>query len=99
MPSTGKNLNDFFYPGATQISSHDNELKLESSDDPSKITDWYKSKIESLDMNAKSFVNTKTNGNVLNKLVGDNGDLEVRVEISKKENETKVKISVELDPS
>ena len=45
-------------------------------------------------MNSKSFVQTKTNGNVLNKLVGARGDKEIRVGIVKKNDESVTKITV-----
>jgi len=67
---------------------------FESNDDPDLITNWYKEKIKSLGMNSKSFVQTKTNGNVLNKLVGARGDKEIRVGIVKKNDESVTKITV-----
>src|SRR3990172_11371851 len=59
----------FQYPNSVQVRSENNSTTYESSDDPNLITNWYKDKIKSLNMNAKSFVTTKTNGNILNKLV------------------------------
>ena len=85
---------DFRYPNSTIISQNGNETVYESSDDPKKITDWYKDKIKSIGMKTTSFVQTSTNGNVLNKLVGANGNKEVRVEISKQNNNPTVKIVV-----
>ena len=94
--SSNQNLNvsDFRYPSSTQISSSDNNLKLESSGDPQVITDWYKEKIRSLGFKSKSFIQTSTNGNVLNKLVGGLGDDEVKVDIEKKANENKTYIII-----
>lgn len=77
-----------FYPGASIISQSSNEFVLQSSDSPDTITPWYKEKIKSMGMSSKSFVTTKTNGNVLNKLVGADGKNEIRVEISKQANES-----------
>lgn len=82
------------YPNAIQTSSSGNTLSLESQDDPDAITQWYKEKIQSLGMNSKSFVTTKTNGNILNKLVGANGTREVQVEITKQNDESTVHITI-----
>ena len=94
---TKENVLDFFYPGATQISFDDDRLILESSDDPEEITDWYKEKFDSFGMRAKAFSQTNVNGNVVNKLVGDNGTIEIRVEITKKKNQQNSKIVVEKE--
>ncbi|OGH19319.1 MAG: hypothetical protein A3D74_01540 [Candidatus Levybacteria bacterium RIFCSPHIGHO2_02_FULL_37_13] len=88
---------DFKYPNSTTISQSGSETAYESSDDPKKITDWYKKKIKSIGMKATSFVQTSTNGNVLNKLVGASQNQEVRVEISKQNNSSLVKIVVVTD--
>ena len=71
----------------------------ESQDDPDAITDWYKEKIKELGMSAKSLVTTKTNGNVLNKLVGANGKREIRVEITKPADQptTEIKLTITQD--
>lgn len=98
-PAAAGNISDFFYPGATQMRLEGNTLVLESIDNPDAITNWYKNKINSLGMNAKAFVMTKANGNVENKLAGDNGTLEVEVEIKKKASETKTTITVKLETS
>lgn len=92
-------INDFKYPGASINSQSGNFLEMDSLDNPDNITNWYKEKISSLGMNTKSFVVTKTNDNILNKLAGDNGSLEVVVEIKKSagENLTKIKVNFILD--
>lgn len=90
-PTTSQTLgtkSSLFYPGASIISQSNNEFVLQSSDSPDTITPWYKEKIRSMGMTSKSFVVTKTNGNVLNKLVGADGKNEIRVEISKQANES-----------
>lgn len=91
---TVQSYSDLQYPNSRQAGSNDASLIFESSDDPDLITNWYKEKIRNLGMNSKSFVQTKTNGNVLNKLVGARGDKEVRVEIVKKNDESVTKITV-----
>ena len=90
------NITDFKYPNAIVVNKNGNKLELESNDDPQKITDWYKEKIKSMDLNVTTFVQTSTNGNILNKLVGANGATEVRVEITKQNNSQVVKISISL---
>lgn len=87
---------DFQYPGSDVISKTETTVTLESSDDPKKITDWYKDKIKAMNMNVNTFVQTSTNGNVLNKLVGANGEAEVRIEITKQNGSQIVKISASL---
>lgn len=90
------NISDLKYPGATIINESESKLELESSDDPQKITDWFKDKIKSKNLNVTSFVQTSTNGNVLNKLVGANSNTELRVEITKQNDSQTVKISISL---
>ena len=89
-----QSISDFQYPSSSIISKTNFQTNLESTDDPKKITDWYKEKIKSIGMKATSFVQTNTNGNVLNKLVGATGNQEVRIEITKQNNNAVVKIAV-----
>lgn len=89
-------LSVFFYPGATLVAQTASTLSLESSDDTDKITDWYKDKIKNLGVNVKSFVSTRANDKVLNKLVGATNELEISVEISKDPGAGAAKISVTL---
>ncbi len=93
-PSSQRNMSSFVYPGSIILNQSEKEMTLQSLDDPTSITNWYKEKIVSLNMNAKSFVATNTNGNVLNKLVGAKSGFKVSVEVSKKSNESVVEISV-----
>lgn len=93
--TSGTSLSVFIYPNSQQINISTNRIILESLDSPTAITDWYKDKIKSLGMSATSFVQTSTNDNVLNKLVGSSGNQQVRVEISKPAAALKVKIVVE----
>ena len=90
-------LSSYFYTGATKTGETSNSLNLESSDNPQKITDWYKEKIRGSGMNVKSFVQTSTNGEILNKLAGANSELEVNIEISKAADESQVQIKVTLE--
>lgn len=92
-PQPPASSGEFVYPNSKDNGSGN----YESADDPDAITNWYKEKIKSMGMNVKTFVTTKTNGNVLNKLSGANSEINISVEIEKKENEniTKIKISLE----
>lgn len=89
-------LSKLQYPNATKESTSENTLVLRSNDDSDIITDWYKEKIIGLGMNTKSFVKTKTNDNVLNKLVGADGQTEIRVEITKQANSSATEIKVTI---
>lgn len=89
-------LNEFKYPNAHLLLSSNNELELESQDDPTMITNWYKNKIQSLNLSANSFVNSSANEKILNKLSASNGNLSVNVEISRESANAKVKIKVKL---
>jgi Tfp pilus assembly protein PilX len=89
-------LIDFKYPSSNQISGSQNRLELESSGDSSVITNWYKEKIKSLGYKSKSFVQTSSNGYILNKLVGASGSSEIRVQIEKSSSSGIVKIVVDL---
>lgn len=84
------------YPNSILISESTNALSLESSDDPTTITNWYKSKIQSSGMSVKTFVTTNNNDNILNKLSGASGSTGVLVEVSKNSGDSIVKISVKL---
>jgi len=97
LPSPLIGTSAFIYPGARIIASSDSSATLESTENPDKITDWYKEKIKSWGGNVTSFVVTKTNDNVLNKLVGSNGKGEVKVEIKKDSGSSVVKIIVGFD--
>ena len=88
------NLSSFQYPNSQVVSSGENSLILNSIDNADTITDWYKEKIKGEGMSVTSFVTTKTNDNVLNKLVGADGEREIRVEITKEAGSSTVKISV-----
>ena len=90
------NILDYKYPNSQIISTSSNTLSLESDDDIDVITDWYKDKINSLGMNVKTFVKTKANEKVLNKLVGNDGNFEISVEISKENTSSSVDIFVTI---
>jgi len=89
-------LSSYRYPNSVSINETSTTLSLESTDNTDIITDWFKAKIEESGANVKSFVKTKSNEKVLNKLVGSDGNFEIRVEISKETDTSKVIISVTL---
>lgn len=91
------NLSDYKYPNSQTVSSTANSLLLNSPDNSDTITDWYKEKIRGEGMNVKTFVTTKTNDNVLNKLVGADGNKEIRIEIKKEAGNGDVEISVKIE--
>lgn len=86
-------LNSFSYPHSTEVSGNEG-LVLQSTDDPRVITDWYKNAILSHNLKTTSFIQTNTNGEVFNQLVGANGNSQVRVEISKQAGQDTVTIKV-----
>lgn len=75
-PTDTQTMNNFQYPNSTKIG--DNEY--ETSDSANTVTPWYKEKIANF--NAKAFSQTNVNGKILNKLSGDNGKVNVTIEIS-----------------
>lgn len=93
---TNQSPTEIQYPNAVQIRTEGNTTVYESQDDPDAITDWYKEKIKELGMSATSFVTTKTNGNVLNELVGANGKREIRVEITKSADQSTTEIKLTI---
>jgi len=97
--SPQQNTSSFQYPNATQVNANGDTTYYESHDSPSMITDWYKAKIRSMGMNTTSFVQNNTNDNVLNQLVGSDGKRNIRVEITKPNGKTTVKITVTISGS
>ena len=87
-----ESINNFIYPNSSNITGDENLLSMESLDQPQIITDWYKEKIKAMGMKATTFVQTTTNGNVLNKLAGANNSFGIVVEIKKGKDDTKTSI-------
>ncbi len=88
VPNSTSELNAYMYVNSELISATDSELHLRSSVDTDMVTNWYKEKVRGDGMNIKTFVTTKANEKILNKLVGANADKEIRVEIKKEPGET-----------
>ncbi|MBU0569840.1 hypothetical protein KKB40_03595 [Patescibacteria group bacterium] len=85
---------DYQYPNSEIVNSSDNSLLLTSTDETDAIINWYKEKIRNERMSVKTFVTTKINKEVLSKLVGADGEKEIRIEISKTDNSATTEISV-----
>lgn len=90
-------IDEWIYPGASVTSKSGASLSLETREDTKVVTDWYEGKIRSGGFNVKSFVTTKTNDNVLNKLSGAKSGQEVAIEIKKAPGEANTKVTVTLD--
>jgi hypothetical protein len=90
-------MDAFLFPGAKVVNINSVEARLTSSENPDAITEWYKQKIISFGMNVKSFVTTKANDNVVNKLAGADGSREVNIEITKAVSDSEAKITVLLE--
>ena len=82
-PRVVEGLSFWYYPGATVNKEGGTAAELSTADASDTVTEWYKTKIKDKNYSVKTFVQTTTNGKVLNKLVGDNGEEEIRVEISR----------------
>ena len=96
-PQNQLSVSGFLYPGSKVLVQTQTTLNLENFDDTDVITDWYKDKIKGIGANVKSFVITRANDKVLNKLVGANSLVEVSVEISKDSGSSVAKILVSLN--
>lgn len=96
VPSLQKDIKNFIYPGSIILKQSQKEMTLQSSDDPSVITNWYKEKITNLNMNAKSFVQTNSNGHVVNKLIGANTEFKVTIEIERNSSSSISSIKVSI---
>ncbi len=88
-------LEEYVYPNAKQVKSSSGGFILESKDSAQLITDWYKSKINSLDFNAKSFTQTNTNDEVLNKISAAKPGENLEVTIKKDQTMSNVEITVD----
>ena len=96
--SPTSSISDYFYPGSSIKSQSQSSAILESSDNPDKITEWYKDKINSKKMNAVSFVTTSANDSVINQLEAASEDASVSVEIKKEPGSATSVISVSISP-
>ncbi len=84
----------FRFPNSKVIHERQGKLELESSDNVVTITDWYKQLIERQHMNTKTFVQTKANGKVNNKLVANSAKEEWEITIQQESDDAKVIIVI-----
>lgn len=91
-----KDYGDFKYPNSNVVAENNEELFLKSTDDPELITNWYKALIKNFSMNIRNFLQTKTNGNVLNRLSAENKRREIDVDIAKQSNSREVEIRIRV---
>ena len=84
---------DWAYPGSLSLGGG----IYESSTDTDTITDWYRTKINTLGYNVKSFVKTKTNDRILNKLAAAKQGSEILVEISREPGSQTSTITIGID--
>lgn len=76
-------LDDLRYPGAEVVRLTADSYQLKSFDDVQVVTDWYKAKINDLQMTVKTFIQTNSNGQISNQLLGSNYEKQVKVTINK----------------
>lgn len=96
LSSQTNNFQSFNYPNSKVTNLDNHTLILESQDNPTIITNWYKKQIQGQGMKTTSFVETDTNGEVFNQLVGTNGTERIRVSISKNATSQLVKIELNI---
>jgi hypothetical protein len=89
-------INDYIYQGAVVIKSSLSELEMSISADPGTVTEWYKDKFTSKGLSVRTFVTTKTNGNIYSEMVGTLESETVRVVIKKNTDSPQVSIIVTL---
>jgi hypothetical protein len=75
-----------YYPGAVVESRNGTTVTLRSTDSAEIITEWYEAYIKNNNMTTKTFVKTKTNGVVQNKLTGVSNTDEIAVDIQKEQD-------------
>ena len=90
------NLDSLHYQPSTAVQSTDTRLELTSADDPAVITDWYKSKLQALGYQSRSFITTSTNGKVINKLVVTGHGSTITVDITKEPGASQTHIIVTI---
>lgn len=91
-----QSLSDWYYPGSQILSVTDKTVNLVTSDEPDKVTDWYKAKLNDAGMTAKTVVKTQTNGTVENVVAGAGGGINIKITITHQPKELDTKIKVEI---
>lgn len=88
-------IREYVYPGSQVKTDAANKMIMESADTPEKITDWYKTKIDRLNFNAKSLSQTSTNGAIFNKLTAAKPGEKIDITIKKDQNTSNTLITVD----
>lgn len=79
---TSVTLSNWYYPGAEIAENNAGYLLMTSGDNANKVTNWYRQKINTLNMGATSVITTKANEKILNVISASGADGDVKVEIS-----------------
>ncbi len=86
--------NEFLYPNAKTISNAAGTITLETTDQPSLITDWYKNQLHEHAFTTTTVIQTNTNNTIENKLVGSKGNQTIAIAISKSPSDEMTHIEV-----
>jgi len=90
-------LNELIYPGSSVQNNSNTSISLISSDNFESVKNWYKSKLDAMDFNARSFVSTNTNGDNLVKAAYAKQGLSINLEIVNANGDPITTISISLD--
>jgi hypothetical protein len=94
--SNQRDISDYIYPNSRVNSRTHDSLDLTSTDNPDTIANWYKDRIKSKNMNVNTFVMTKSNDKVVDKLVGQSQSASVNIEINKEAGDSTVTMKVHI---
>ena len=89
-------MSDFIYPHAEIIATTKDTIKLESIDEPDEISMWYEDKMKSSNFNIKTFIKTSSNDDIVNKMVGNNENFQISIDIAKPSKSDLVGIEISL---
>jgi len=96
LPPEPNNLKTLTYPAAKVVNSDERSIALESSDNVSNITNWYKQQINKQGMQTTSFIQTSTNGETFNSLIGTSTGTKIQVSVLKSPASPTVRIEIRL---
>lgn len=92
-PTHSINLTDeWVYPGAHGQSGN----TYTSSDSPEDITEWYKQKIKSMNLNINTFVSTNSNDQVKNRLSASGNGKTIDVQINRPARSATVELIISV---
>lgn len=83
----------WIYPNSSLVSTG----VYTTPDSPAVVTDWYKNKIKTLNLNIRTFVQTSANDQILNKLSAAGAGQKISIEISKESGSALTNIKIALD--